>query len=337
MPWSTLSQETGATRADLRWFLARKLVQVEPRQVWRDPLAGKSFVPVTPPRLTADQEAIWRTLARGYRRLRGHGLSAAGGDGQRQDRAVSACGATGAGSGARRDRARARDRAHAADHPPLWRAPSGYDRRHAQRAVARVNGYDQWRRVRNWRVCAWWSGARSAIFSPVRNLGLIVLDEEHEWTYKQDRSPMYHARDVALQLGRLTGATVILGSATPSLESAYRAERGQLLRLSLPKRIMGHRRRRGRAGRLRNLASAMSRSSELTSLTRMRTRYTPTCLPCAWWICARSCAAGNAGIFSRALAGGVGRAPWQPANRRSSFVNRRGSGFVRYLPRLWSM
>jgi primosomal protein N' (replication factor Y) len=80
-------------------------------------------------------------------------------------------------------------------------------------------------------------------------LGLIVLDEEHETSYKQDneesaaRSPAYHARDVAVQLGRLTGSTVILGSATPSLETYLRARRNEFTRLELPQRILGHERR----------------------------------------------------------------------------------------------
>ena len=79
---------------------------------------------------------------------------------------------------------------------------------------------------------------------PLRDLGLIVLDEEHEWSYKQEQTPCYHARDVAVRLAALTGATCILGSATPSLEAAYRAERGEFVRLSMPRRIMGHRSRR---------------------------------------------------------------------------------------------
>jgi len=101
--------------------------------------------------------------------------------------------------------------------------------------------YDQWRQMRSGdkRVVV---GSRSALFSPLRNLGLIVLDEEHEWSYKQERTPRYHARDAAVRLAEITGATCVLGSATPSLESAYRAERGEYVRLLMPRRVMGHRR-----------------------------------------------------------------------------------------------
>ena len=81
-------------------------------------------------------------------------------------------------------------------------------------------------------------GSRSAVFAPLHKLGLIVLDEEHEWTYKQqDAPPRYHAREVAIVLAKLTGATVILGSATPALESAYRARRGSYRLLTLPERV----------------------------------------------------------------------------------------------------
>ena len=81
-------------------------------------------------------------------------------------------------------------------------------------------------------------GARSAVFAPVKNLGLIVVDEEHENTYKQkDPSPRYHAREVATLRAKLAQATVILGSATPSLESYYFAKKGKFRLLSLPERV----------------------------------------------------------------------------------------------------
>lgn len=81
-------------------------------------------------------------------------------------------------------------------------------------------------------------GARSAVFAPVKNLGLIVVDEEQETTYKQkDAAPHYHAREVAILRAKLTCAVVILGSATPSLESFYQAKQGQIQLLSLPERV----------------------------------------------------------------------------------------------------
>ena len=82
-------------------------------------------------------------------------------------------------------------------------------------------------------------GARSAIFAPVHNLGAIVVDEEHEATYKQGESPRYHARDLARVRAQLEGATFLLGSASPSLESWTQALRGDLALLELPERAGG--------------------------------------------------------------------------------------------------
>lgn len=96
--------------------------------------------------------------------------------------------------------------------------------------------FDQWRAVSrgNYQVVV---GARSAIFAPVKNLGLVVVDEEHEATYKQNRSPRYHAREVAIRRARLNGASAILGSATPSIESRYKCEVGEFHLLGLPYRV----------------------------------------------------------------------------------------------------
>lgn len=80
-------------------------------------------------------------------------------------------------------------------------------------------------------------GARSAIFAPAKKLGLIVLDEEHETTYKQEEAPRYHARDAAIQRAKICNAVVILGSATPSLESFYNAKNKRFKSLSLTERI----------------------------------------------------------------------------------------------------
>ncbi|HLH03413.1 MAG TPA: primosomal protein N' [Bryobacteraceae bacterium] len=95
---------------------------------------------------------------------------------------------------------------------------------------------EQWRRIRNGqaRVVV---GTRSGVFAPVQNLGLIVVDEEHDGSYKQQETPRYHGRDVALMRARQTGAIAVLGSATPGIETRYNAENGKYTRLVLPERI----------------------------------------------------------------------------------------------------
>ena len=80
-------------------------------------------------------------------------------------------------------------------------------------------------------------GARSAVFAPTPHLGLIIIDEEHETSFKQDTTPRYHAREVARRRAELDGVPLILGSATPTLESWYRAQRGEDVLISLPRRV----------------------------------------------------------------------------------------------------
>ncbi len=95
---------------------------------------------------------------------------------------------------------------------------------------------EQWRRIRNGqaRVVV---GTRSGVFAPVQNLGLVIVDEEHDGSYKQQETPRYHGRDVALMRARNSGAVAVLGSATPSLETRYNAEQGKYNILLLPERI----------------------------------------------------------------------------------------------------
>ncbi len=92
--------------------------------------------------------------------------------------------------------------------------------------------HDEWHKIRQGRARIV-IGARSAIFAPVDPLGLIIVDEEHEHSYKQEEAPRYHARDVAVVRGQREGAVVVLGSATPSLESFYNVKRGKYALLEL--------------------------------------------------------------------------------------------------------
>jgi len=98
--------------------------------------------------------------------------------------------------------------------------------------------YDQWRRIRN-REVGVVVGARSAVFAPVMDLGLVIVDEEHEGAYKQETSPVYHARDVAIERARRASVPVVLGSATPSIESFYQTQLRRYTLLSMPERVLG--------------------------------------------------------------------------------------------------
>jgi primosomal protein N' (replication factor Y) len=96
---------------------------------------------------------------------------------------------------------------------------------------------EQWHRIRRGeaRVVV---GTRSAIFAPVDQLGLVVVDEEHDGSYKQESMPRYHARDVAVMRAKLAGATVVLGSATPSLETWHNTAQGKYRRIDIRERVM---------------------------------------------------------------------------------------------------
>lgn len=98
--------------------------------------------------------------------------------------------------------------------------------------------YDQFERARKGEVKVV-IGPRSALFVPFAHLGLIIIDEEHETSYKSESPPKYHARETAMERARLAGASVVLGSATPSVESFFRAEEGQYQLLPMRKRVAG--------------------------------------------------------------------------------------------------
>ena len=157
--------------------------------------------------------------------------------------------------------------------------------------------FDQWWRIKDgdYDVVV---GPRSALFAPVPDLGLIVLDEEHEWTYKQqDSTPRYHAREVALRLAELAGAVVVMGSATPDVESYYKAKGRRYTLLELPRRVSSS--SIGREG-----------AAELAQVEVCDMR--------------RELKDGNRSIFSRALAGALRRGS-ERGEQAILFLNRRGS------------
>jgi len=96
--------------------------------------------------------------------------------------------------------------------------------------------YDQWLRILN-KEASIAVGARSAVFAPFDNIGLIVVDEEHDTSYKQERGFRYHARDLALVRGKQGHSVVLLGSATPSMQSYHNAKRGKFVEVSMTRRV----------------------------------------------------------------------------------------------------
>ena len=96
--------------------------------------------------------------------------------------------------------------------------------------------YDEWRKILRKEVKVV-VGARSAVFAPFENLGIIIIDEEHESSYKQEDNPRYHARDVAVWRGQYHKCPIVLGSATPTLESFARAKKGVYELLTMEKRM----------------------------------------------------------------------------------------------------
>lgn len=105
-------------------------------------------------------------------------------------------------------------------------------------ALSEGEKYDEWRRINKGEVSIV-IGARSAIFAPLNNLGIIIIDEEHSNSYKQDNNPRYDAKEIAKQRAKTNNCPVLMGSATPSLESYARAQKNSYKLLSLPRRING--------------------------------------------------------------------------------------------------
>ncbi len=243
--------QTGCDLRILRDLEKHGLVSLEEEEVQRDPLEGREFVTDVPPKLTSDQKAVWEEIARGMKE--GAGQVSIPADRDSSSLVYLLHGVTGSGKTEIYLRALqatlAMGRGAIVLVPEIALTPQTI-RRFAARFPGHIavlhsrlslgERYDTWRRIRAREVDVV-IGSRSAVFVPMPHLGLIVMDEEHEWSYKEDRTPRYHAREVALKLAELTRAVLILGSATPDVVSFYKAQQGEYKLLELPKRIMGHR------------------------------------------------------------------------------------------------
>jgi len=320
--------ETGCNLSTLRNLADHGLISLEEKEVWRDPLEGREFVPDVPPKLTPDQEVVWEEIEKviSQRVTRNEDKSPA----TRYPLPVTLLhGVTGSGKTEIYLRALGailkQGRQAIVLVPEISLTPQTI-RRFAARFPGRLaiihsqlslgERYDTWRRIRTGDVDVV-IGPRSALFAPLRRLGLIVIDEEHEGSYKQERTPRYHAREVAVKLAELAGAVVILGSATPDMVSYYRARRGEYQLLRLPKRIMGHRRRIEE-----QRASYKLRD---TSYKFLSDEACYTDLPPVRIVDLREeLKTGNREIFSRALQGAL-RETLDKNQQAILFLNRRGA------------
>jgi primosomal protein N' (replication factor Y) len=322
VPVAEIYTATGADAATLRALERRGALELTSREVRRDPLAGDAAAPDVPPPLTAQQESVWKRLAQALDRLTDGRAPIEGSDATTslqpsafslQPSAFLLHGVT--GSGKTEVYLRAIGRAMRRGRQALVLVPEiALTAQLVRRFAARFPGalavlhsglslgerYDEWRRLRRGEAMLA-IGSRSAVFAPLPRLGLIIVDEEHETSYKHDAGPRYHARDAAMHLAELTGSVLLLGSATPSVESYAASEAGRIGRLELPERV-------GMARGPDGLPRSRSLPMPAVRIVDMR----------------RELQSGNRSIFSRplheALEAALGR-----GEQAVLFLNRRGA------------
>lgn len=318
--------ESGANLADLKDLAEMGLIELDEAEVIRDSLAGQAFVPATPPALTFDQQRVWDAVAAVLNAERSpaplpillHGVT---------------------GSGKTEVYLRALDAALKLGQRALVLVPEialtpQTVRRFATRFPGRVavwhselgegERYDTWRRARLGRVEVV-IGPRSALFAPLPNLGLIILDEEHDEAYKQDPpfAVPYHARDAAVEYARHLGAVCILGSATPDLVSYHRAKIGTYQLLELPRRVMGHAKRIQELAEQHQVAARYRPAMDVTTSIAAEAQMMD--LPPVDIVDLRQeLRAGNSGLFSRKLQAALS-ASLERQEQVILFLNRRGT------------
>ena len=231
-----LYAEAGARPEDLRRLRDQGLIDFDSHEVVRDPLAASVPLPATPPQLSREQQAAWDAVRAG--------LSAEGGS-------FLLHGVTGSG--------KTEIYLRAVGHvlglggaaivlvPEIALTPQTTDRFLARfpgrvgvlhSALSPGERFDTWRRARAGELPVM-IGARSALFAPLPRIRLIVVDEEHDESYKEHEAAVrFHARSAALAYGRLLGAVCLLGSATPDVVTYHHTRTGAIRRLELPRRLM---------------------------------------------------------------------------------------------------
>jgi primosomal protein N' (replication factor Y) len=311
LPASQVRARTGLTAAAAAPLAEQGLIAVEEVPVERDPLAGHHYPRRPPPDLTPEQEGVYRAIEEALEASVRGGASAGS---ARDGAAFLLHGVTGSGKTEvyleALEKTVALGRRGIVLVPEIALTPQTV-RRFAERFPGQVavlhSGlsegqlFDQWQGIRQGRYAVV-VGSRSALFAPQPDLGLIVIDEEHEWTYKQEQAPRYHAREAARRLAELTGAVLLLGSATPDVCTYQQALWGQYRLLTLRQRV-------------RPLVAADGTVTLSTSAV----------LPPVEVVDLREeLMAGNRSIFSRSLAQEV-RSVLSAGEQAILFLNRRGA------------
>jgi len=314
--------ETGAKHYHLKTLAERTLIAFSHEEVLRDPLAEMIFTPDQPPVLIPEQQDAWDTI-----------------EPLLQETAAAPIlllGVTGSGKTELYMRATAQVLAQGRQalilvpeisltpqtvHRFAVRFPGQVGLWHS--AMSDGERFDTWRRVRSGDIAVV-VGARSALFAPFPNLGLIVMDEEEDTSYKQSRAPYFHTRDVAQELARRRGALLILGSATPSLETYARALKGRYRLVEMPQRVMAHQQRLRDWEQYLHLAGTRYQPLRGTSPSPTDAACTIALPPVQIVDMRAELKAGNRSVFSAALQEAVDAA----LARREQvilFLNRRGT------------
>lgn len=231
------------TASTVKGLEEKGFIEISEIEVYRDPYQGRDFKPTTPLPLTAEQEIVYTRISRTLEEQLHEVFLVHGVTGSGKTEIYLQC----------IKRCLDQGRQAVVLVPEIALTPqmverfkgrfgSGVAVMHSRLSVG--ERYDEWRKIREGKATVA-VGARSAVFAPFSNLGLIIMDEEHETSYKQEENPKYHARDAAIRRAEQCGAAVILGSATPSLES-YHAARAQSdihfspVLLEMPTRALGN-------------------------------------------------------------------------------------------------
>lgn len=230
-----LQEELGITRSPLKSLESRGWIAIEQLEVYRDPYAHRRFAAAQKPVFTDQQEHVLEAVQLSikkneYGAFLLHGVTGSG----KTEVYLEAIEET---------LARGREAIFLVPEISLtpqmvekFKARFGNEVAVLHSALSQGERYDEWRKIIRKEVSVV-VGARSAVFAPFQNVGLIVIDEEHESSYKQEETPRYHAREVAIWRAKENNAVLLMGSATPALETYALAERGRYTLLSMPDRV----------------------------------------------------------------------------------------------------